>query len=195
MAQDAVLQADHCRVHLFQRVNPLEAARAEDKLTAELLILTAASDAGVAKLDDVIQPNAIQRIKEVFDHETLQRAVEVTLLQRTLADRRIAGAFQIIGQRSVAYAQAASDPTQDGFLEVSICAGRMRRVKGLKLYASRQLMERAGFCAVDRRTCAVLAFIVIGHKSITSRRCEKAHLRCRRAGSNQFSLTIAVQHL
>ena len=53
-------------------------------------------------------------------------------------------------------------------------------------------MERASLCIVKRREGVLIA---IGCEAITSGRGEEAHLGRANAGSNQFSLTIAVQHL
>ena len=137
-------------------------------------------------------PDAEQRIDEVFDEEMLLGLVEVPLFKRALPNRRIGRAFQIVGQRGVADAQTASDAAQDRLLEVGKGRCRVVGIKRGEINASRKLMERAGFSVVHRGEGV---FEPVSRESIASRGCEEAHLGRADAGSRQFGLTVAVQHL
>ena len=128
----------------------------------------------------------------MFDEETLLGLVEVPLLKRALPNRRIGRAFQIVGQRGVADAKTASDAAQDRLLKVGKGRCRVVGVKRGEVNASRKLVERAGFSVVHRGEGV---FEPVSREAIASRRREEAHLGRADAGSSQFCLTIAVQHL
>ena len=131
-------------------------------------------------------------VDEMFDHKPLLRLVEVAFFQRTLADRRIAGSLKVVGNCRIADAQTTSDAAQDSLLEISKRRCRVRRIECLEVNASRKLMERASLCVVKR--CEGV-FISICGEAVASGRCEEAHFSRANAGRDQFSLTIAVQHL
>ena len=189
--EDARVKTHYARAHLALWIDPSKAARAELEVVREL-VEPGRRERNSAVVHHRHQPGAKHRLHEMLDHKIVQDLVEITILERALANRGIGCLREVVRERGIRNAQARGDAAQDRPLEIGEGVRARGRIERLEINARGKLMKRPRLRLDDRR---VAVFHIVASELIARGRDEKTHLGRRDPLIDQDRLAHPVQLL